>query len=106
MMSALLPSSATTEIPVLRSSKGAAAIEGRPPGTRGAPPGAARSGAGAGDTGAPPMAVVGAAVAEGMPGAPGRNVGWPETASGNGPDDTVAVVVREMEAIRPCSCPP
>src|SRR5262245_1627051 len=105
MMSALLLSSATTEIPAVRSSKSAAAAAIGPRTPPGGAPGALRSGAGAGVvTGAPP--IVGAAVAEGMPGAPGRNVGWPETASGNGPDDTVAVVVREMEATRPCSCPP
>src|SRR5262245_7881885 len=103
MMRALLVSSATTDIPALRSARGRAASGGRP--EIGDVPAGARSGAGAGvvtGTGSP-APVAGAAVAAGMPGAPGRNVGCPETASGNGPDDTVAVVVREMEATRPCS---
>src|SRR5262245_61210078 len=103
MMRALLLSSATIDTPVLRSSRGAAASGGRPAieGAVGWPTSGPGPGTVTGTAGTP--AALGTAVAAGMPGAPGRNAGWPETASGNGPVDTVAVVVRVRLATRPCS---
>src|SRR6185295_18235462 len=102
MMRALLLSSATTDIPDVRSSRTVAASGGRAE-IDAAPGGWVKSGAGAVTGAAGRPAPPGAAVTAGIPGAPGRNAGWPETASGNGPEDTVAVVVRVREATRPCS---
>src|SRR5215475_4928502 len=103
MMRALLLSSATIETPVVRSSAIKAARGGRA--EIGGAPGGPTSGPGAGVVTGPAgrPGPPGAPATDGMPGAPGRNGGWPETASGSGPEATVAVVVRVSVATRPCS---